>query len=197
MPLLAKLGANETATDSVLVAEALSRGNSKTEGFKSRIVPVPDTAVRLFQSEDAGKLSAIQLGEIKAFDEALRNAIALLAGRGDWERVGKSQYAISRPARERFDRVADRLFFPNLWLRLEAEKSSDLNASERTGREFRRALFDAANAELEASLSSIPCAAIQRPRAEARARRAFRSRVGQLDPQLHHTDRQEDVDAEL
>ena len=197
VPLLATLGASETAKGSVLVAEALSRGNSKTEGFKSRMVPVPDRAVRLFRSEAAGKLSKFQLDEIKAFDEALRNALALLAGRGDWDNVGKGQYASSRSARERFDRAADRLFFPHLWRRLVAENSGDTDAQQSTGRTFRLALLDAANAELEASMSSIPCATIQRPKAEARARRAFRSRVWKLDSQLQQTGKQEDIDAEL
>ena len=197
VPLLATLGANETATDSVLVAEALSRGNSKTEGFKSRIVPVPDSAVRLFRSEAAGKLSQLQLDEIKAFDEALRNAIALLAGRGDWDQVSKGQYATSKPMRERFDRAADRLFFSHLWRRLQADDSGDTDAQESTGRAFRLALLDAANAELEASMASTPCATIQRPKAEARARRAFRSRVWKLDSQLQQTGKQEDIDAEL
>ena len=197
VPLLATLGAGEAVKDSVLVAEALSRGNSKTEGFKSRMVPVPDRAVRLFRSDAAGKLSKFQLDEIKAFDEALRNALALLAGRGDWDNVRKGQYASSRSARERFDRAADRLFFPHLWRRLVAENSGDTDAQQSTGRAFRLALLDAANAELEASMSSIPCATIQRPRAEARARRAFRSRVWKLDSQLQQTGKQEDIDAEL
>ena len=43
-PLLAQPGITETG-DFLLVAEALSRGNSKTEGFKSRIVPVPKGVV--------------------------------------------------------------------------------------------------------------------------------------------------------
>ena len=73
----------------------------------------------------------------------------------------------------------------------------DTNAQQSTGRAFRFALLDAANAELEASMSSIPCATIQRPRAEARARRAFRSRVWKLDSQLQQTGKQEDIDAEL
>ncbi len=197
VPLLAQLGPNEDVTDSVLVAEALARGNSKTEGFKSRVVPVPDRAVRLFRSAAAGKLSKLQLDEIKAFDEALRNAIALLSGRGDWDQVGKGQYASSRSARERFDRVADRLFFSHLWWRLVAEDSGDTDAQETAGRGFRLALLDAAHAELETSMSSIPCPSIQRPRAETRARRAFRSRVWKLDPQLQQTGKQEEIDAEL
>ena len=133
VPLLATLGASETAKGSVLVAEALSRGNSKTEGFKSRMVPVPDRAVRLFRSDAAGKLSKFQLDEIKAFDEALRNALALLAGRGDWDNVRKGQYASSRSARERFDRAADTLFFPYLWRRLVAENSSERRRSANYG----------------------------------------------------------------
>ena len=197
VPLLAQPGPDENVTDSVLVAEALARGNSKTEGFKSRVVPVPDRAVRLFQSVTAGKLSKLQLDEIKAFDEALRNAIALLAGRGDWDQVGKGQYATSRSARERFDRVADRLFFPHLWRRLFAEDSDDTGVQEVEGRAFRLALLDAAVSELETSMSSVPCASIQRPRAEARARRAFRSRVWKLDPQLQQAGRQEDIDVEF
>ncbi len=196
LPLLATPGTNETAADSLLVAEALSRGNSKTEGFKSRIVPMPDSAVRLFRTNVAGRISQVQLDEIKAFDEGLRNAIALLAGRGDWEQVRKDQYARSRSARERFDRVADRLFFPYLWQRIQAVASGDVEAEERTRRAFQRTLFDAANAALEAAMSSVPCATLQRPKAEARARRAFLSRVWKLDPQLHQTGRQEDVDAE-
>ena len=196
VPLLAKLGANETVADSLLVAEALSREQGKTRGFKSRVIPVPDRAVRLFGSAAAGKLSQLQLDEVKAFDEALHNAIALLARRGERKQEGKGPYATSRPARERFDRAADRLFFPSLWRRLEAESSGDPAAPETAGREFRDALLDAANAELEAAMSSVPCTTIQRPKAEARARRAFISRVWKLDPQLHQTERQEDVDAE-
>lgn len=198
VPSLATLGPEEkeTAGDMLLVAEALSRGNSKTEGFKSRVIPVPYTAVRLFQSPDAAEISTTQVNEIKAFDEALRNAIALLAGRGDWDNVGKSQYDVSRPARERFDRIADRLFFPHLWKRLAAESSDDLQAADTAGHSFRRALYGAARAELTTALPGIPCAAIQRPKAEARAWRAFYFRVGNLDPQIYQqTEIQEDTDA--
>ena len=198
VPLLATPSPEEEkqASDMLLVAEALSRGNCKTKGFKSRVIPVPDGAVRLFQSQNAATLTKRQMDEIKAFDEALRNAIALGAGRGDWDNVGKSQYAVSRPARERFDRTVDTLFFSHLWKRLAAESSDDPHAADEAGHTFRRALFDAAKAELAAALPSVPCAAIQRPKAEARAWRAFRYRVGKLDPQFYqNAEPQEDVDA--
>ena len=196
VPQLAGLGPGEQAGNSLLIAEALSRGNSKTEGFKSRVIPVPDSAVRLFQSETAATLSKTQMAEVRAFDEALRNAVAVLAARGDWDHVGKAQYAVSGPTRTRFDRSADVLFFPHLWKRLEAENSGSPQAVDRAGHDFRRALFQAAEAELTAALPGIPCAAIQRPKAEARARRAFRARVRKLDAQLFQNEQQEDTDAE-
>ena len=186
-PALATLGPDETAGERLLVAEALARGNCKTYGFKSRVVPVPDGVVRLFQSTTAAKLSAEQMAEIKAFDEALRNAIALLAARGDREtKIGAKQYAFARPARDRFDRTADRLFFPHLWVRLAAQNTAHPNAVEESTHEFRRALFDAA------ALPGVPCAEIHRPRAVARAWRAFRGRVRKLDSSLFSPVRQQE-----
>ena len=199
VPVLATLGKGEEkrASDMLLVAEALSRGNSKTDGYKSRVVPVPDSVKRFFQSQTAAKLSKIQMDEIKAFDEALRNAIALLAARGDWESVGKSQYAVSAPTRVRFDRTADTLFFPNLWARLEAENSGTPNYADKAGDNFRRKLFEAAKAELATTLPGVPCSAIQRPKAEARAWRAFHVRVRKLGSRLYQNiETREDVDAE-
>lgn len=195
-PLLAELGSDEKAGNSLLIAEALSRGNSKTDGFKSRVIPVPDSAVDFFRSETAATLSNTQMAEILAFHEALRNAVAVLAARGDWEHAGRAQYAAARPVRDRFDRTADRLFFPHLWKRLEAENSGSPQEVDRTGRDFRRALLSAAKAELAESLPGIPCTAVQRPRAEARAQRAFRARLWKLDAQLFQKEQQEDTDAE-
>ena len=196
VPVLAMPEMGEDTGERLLVAEALSRGNSKTEGFKSRVIPVPERAFRLFRSETAATLSTLQMEEIKAFDEALRNAIALLAARGDRKCVGKDHYALSRPARKRFDRAADRLFFPNLWQRLEVDSADDQAVRETAGRDFRRALFEAAQDELAVAMPGIPCATIQRPRAEARARRAFLARVWKLDPNLRQNEKQEDIGVE-
>lgn len=171
-PPLALPGAGEGP--SLLVAEALSRGNSKTDGFKSRVVPVPERALRFFGGPQAGEIAKAQMAEIAVFDEALRNALALLAAGGDTEKVGKKHYARSHPARARFDRQADGLFFHALWERLDAEGSADREAA-RT--DFLRALLTAARRELEAALPSVPCPATLRPRALTRARRAFHGRA--------------------
>lgn len=185
VPILAEIGQDENAGDRVLVAEALSPGQGKTEGFKSRIVPVPDHVIRLFQSQSVADLSKTQMQEIKAFDEALRNALAQLAAPSVRKKVSKSHYAIVKLARMRFDRHADNVFFPHLWKRLAAENSGSTEAADLAGHDFRRVLFNAAIAELTAALPGVPCQAIQRPRAEARAQRVFRARVNKLDAQLY------------
>ena len=199
VPVLAKLGPAEGAGTRLLVAEALSRGNSKTEGFRSRAVPVPASAVRLFGSpEQIAALSQEMMSDIAEFDAALRDGIAMLAAGGERERIAKEHYARSWPARNKFDRIADRLFFPELWKRLAARESESPEVEDEAIREFRQELFRAASNELEGALPGIPCAAIARPKAEARCRRAFRARVRKLLPQANsYPSNQVDSHAEI
>ena len=180
-PLLARRN-NDESGDMLLVAEALSRGNSKTEGFKSRVVPVPERAVRLFSSLTMARFSKAQIDEIKGVDSALRYAIALMAAGGD--DVKQDHFRRASPASKRFDHVADTLFFPSLWRRVEASDLTDPDAEEAGKIQFLKDLFEAATAELESALPAIPCPTIRRPKAEARAWRAFKSRVWREYPEL-------------
>ena len=172
-PLLAEPGAVET-TNMLLIAEGISRGNSKTEGFHSRIVPLPRT-LRLFSSNDAATLSKAQMEEIAEFDKALRDALSLVAAHGD--RDAPKHFSPTNPARERFDRAADRLFFPSLWRRVEAAAAGDSEAQEAAETSFLSDLRKAAQLEFEAALTAVPCPTIHRPRAEARARRVFHGTI--------------------
>ena len=187
VPALARLGKTEQADNRLLVAEAFARGNSKTEGFRSRVVHVPAGAVRMLRSPAVADLSRQLMVEIGEFDEALRNGLALLAAGGERERVDKAQYALSHPARNRFDRVADDLFFPHLWRRLSACDSGSPEAEDQAAQEFRLQLFDAARVEIEAAMPGIPCASITRPKAEVRCRRAFYARIHKLLPHVNTT----------
>ena len=175
VPVLARAGDGDDA-DMLLVAEAFSRGNSKTEGFKSRIVPLPGKIARRFAAETAATLSKAQMCEIKGFSTALRFALALAAAGGESGKVAKGHYARAKPAHERFDRAADRLFFPALWRRVEAMDNGD-DAAFDAKIAFLRDLKCAARAELEAALPSIPCPAVLRPKATARARSAFAGKL--------------------
>ena len=180
-PLLVKSGEDETG-DMLLVAEALSRGNSKTDGFKSRIVLVPGRVVPFFSSDTVATVSRAQLDEVKSFDTALRYAIALTAAGGDRDEVKRDHFKRAAPASRRFDHAADRLFFPSLWRRVEADALSVAEEAAKVG--FLMELRKAAEAELKSALPGIPCPTIRRPRAEARAWGAFRARVRKDHPVL-------------
>ena len=185
VPLLARPEGGETG-DLLLVAEALSRGNCKTEGFKSRIVPVPGKVVPLLSSTTAATLSKAQMDEIKAFDSALRYALQLAALNGDYDALKKRSRSHdyskdpARPACARFQRAADQRFFPSLWRRFSAS-SKGKDAALEAKQAFLKDLMSIAEVELGSALPTIPCAAIRRPRAEARARRAFKWKLRSSD----------------
>lgn len=170
-PSLAEPGPGEG--DMVLVAEAFSRGNSKTEGFKSRIVPVPGWARGMLTPEKAGHLAKEQMEEINVFDAALRNGLALIAAGGDREKLGKDHFARTQQARARLSREADALFFPALWARLSV--SGEARQAER--KRFIAELFETARTIFDAARPTIPCPSILRPKAEARGQQAFRSTI--------------------
>ena len=178
VPLLARPDADD-AGDMLLVAEALSRGNNKTWGFKSRTVLVQGKALRMFASQKTAKIAEAQMAEIKAFDTALRDALALASAGGDWnnwkekaEPEKKKHYAHAGLARKQFKRQADSLFFPSLWRRSEASVTQGDEAYQ-AKRSFLLDLKRSAEGELEAALPGVPCPSIFRPRAEARARSLF------------------------
>ena len=183
VPPLAR-SANDETEDMLLVAEALSRGNSKTEGFKSRVVPVPGRVVSFFSSDTLATFSKLQMDEIKGFDTALRDALVLVPAGGDRDRVEKKHFKWTVVARRRFDHVADRMFFPSLWNRVTADASGDADEEAGAKAEFLSALRNAAVTELESALPAIPCPTIQRPRAEARAWRTFYRKVRKEYPVL-------------
>nr|WP_309502363.1 hypothetical protein [uncultured Roseovarius sp.] len=177
--------------DYVLVFEALSLAkSSKTDGFKSRTVPVPKSVVPGLFRPQAVDLSSEQRGEISKVNKALVDALARfhaggpvvkwVSGRVKWynhdgseiddKSVEKHREAASK-ARAAFDRRVDAIFFPALWDRMQAPDKRD--AASR----FQQQLVTIAQEEFGLALPGIPCAVLFRPRAEARARRAFWARL--------------------
>ncbi|MEO1610483.1 MAG: CRISPR-associated protein Cse1 [Pseudomonadota bacterium] len=181
IPLLAQLGQSESnyTTSWVLHFAAIARGNSKTGGFRSRALPLKGRIARglLAQRPQLHELANKQIQEIKKIDTALRNALALATAGGDREKVDENSRLKTRPYRERFDTVADRLFFPALWARFEAQQTGTLKDAEQARRDFLLPLIDAARDLLEEGIADVPCASIRRPRAAARAQRTFEGRV--------------------
>ena len=180
VPLLARADANDDG-DMLIVAEAFARGNSKTGGFKSRVVPAPGRAVRMFGSPSAAELAKAQVKEIKAVDSALRDALALAVAHGDYSGVKPARkrhhYAyVTKLASSRLHRAADHAFFPSLWRRLDATAASKTVRFE-AKRRFLKGLVEAAEVALDATLPTIPCPAIHRTRSRVRARRAFTGKL--------------------
>ena len=170
LPLLANPASDENG-DMLLLAEAICRGNSKTEGFKSRTVPVPAKRLRMFASGEVGRLAEAQTKEVAAFDKALRDGLALVAAGGDRAAIKKGHYGFTNDARARFDRAADAIFFPSLWARTSA--TDDPHAEAEAKLAFLAELQKESDKVFAESLPQMPCRAIHRRRAEARARRRY------------------------
>ena len=181
LPVLARPAPFERAGDTMaVVCAALSRGNCRTDGFKSRVLPLHGRkAVSLGPRRQALFESApAQMKDIAICDKALGYALALAAAGGAREKIKKAHYSHAADARAAFDRAVDAIFFDHLWAR-DAAQQQDAAAVTTEQAAFRRVLLQHAEAAFVAALPAIPCASLFRPRAEARAR-------GALKGQLHH-----------
>ena len=186
MPLLAQPASFEREGGTLLlVAQALARGNSKTEGFKSRALPIGGKVSRALgpRRAELHELAQRQMETIKIFDKALGNALALIAAGGDRDRVKKDHYAHARDARARLDQAADAIFFEYLWKRFEVQEKGK-EALQQEEKRFTKALFGKAREIFKAARLAVPCASIFRPRAEARAERAFSDTIRHSFPEL-------------
>ncbi len=174
VPPLYKLHAETASEPMIMVAEAFARGNCKTDGFKSRQVPVPRAMVRKMFGKVPVEVARGVLADIKSVDEALRNGIATLAAGGVHEKVAKPHYTRSQPAREALRREADLMFFPELWKRVEVTTDADFTPLRRA---FLESLSRIARDEFTRALPAIPCATLTRPRAEVRGRQAMERKL--------------------
>jgi CRISPR system Cascade subunit CasA len=184
-PLLATLGPGEDkdAANWVLIAQAFARGNSKTGGFKERFIPITGRTARGLgpRHQVLHELAKMQIQEIDKIDKILRNAIALAAAGGEQSEVGKKHYARAALFQQRLTTEADRRFFEALWQRFDADTAGDTGPLESARANFIKHLVDTAKTLLGEAVSDIPCAAIHRPRAEARALRRFMSELRHKD----------------
>jgi len=163
---LAEQVAEEKEQDMLLIAEAFARGNSKTGGFKSRVIPISKTVVRKAFGKTAVDQSAALLEDIKLIDLALRNGLALMAANGDRSAIATAHYEHSSTARGLLDQTADRMFFLTLWEMLAAETQGVRLERRAT---FMQDLSQAAREIFKQALPALPCKSVMRPRAEARA----------------------------
>lgn len=183
IPTLAQDLPTDQDAPMVLVAEAFARGNSKTDGFKSRLILVPKAVRKVMFGTQAVDLSAAQVEAIGAVDKALGYGLEIISAEGDLEKLKHNKgvknvaKARSQPARAALSKVADALFFPALWDKLAA---ADTDGRAAVHLRFLRDLAGAARAEYARAAPGIPCTGILRPRAEVRGRAALEAGLAKV-----------------
>ena len=160
-----------------LVARGVAGGQGKTEGYHERtdIAFAPKIASALFRKEQRDRLAQLaseQMDEIKEVDKALCIGIATAAsgGKPASERT-KADRTHATPYSRRLDAAADARFFTDLGRRFGATGGAE-HRKERAV--FARVMIDTAERLLEEAIETVPCTAIRRYRARARAVGAFR-----------------------
>ena len=167
-----------------LVARGVAAGQGKTEGYHERTDIAFSTAtVRAFgrrdESEKLAEFAQAQLEEVEDVMKALRFGIAVAAGGGrDANELSKAHRSHAGPYGRRLDAEADASFFPALEDRYAASTSADSATAVAACRaSFAQSLIRAAERLLDEAIETVPCPAIQRPRARARAVSAFWGRL--------------------
>jgi len=159
-----------------LVARGVAGGQGKTEGYHERTdIAFSGRVARAFRRrKDRDRLADIarlQIEEIGAVISALRFAIATAASGGKApDAISKTDRAAARPYVRRLDRVADARFFLALEARFLAA-GEDAAAAHRAA--FVQHLVAAARRLLGDAVETVPCPAIRRHRARAKAYSAF------------------------
>jgi len=191
VPYLATRGKNENG-DMILIAEAFSRGN-KTEGFKSRLVPIPKETIPFLSPETSmAEIAEEQMKEIKIFSVILRNSLLYMAAGGNknvfWNKDEKNKLRtkykkfLALPCKH-FEFTVDRHFFNYLWLRHKGKLVSEKEESK-VRLDFLKKLQKSVQKEFEGALPTIPCQTILKTRATTRARGYFNWELWRNYPEL-------------
>ena len=165
-----------------LVVRGVAAGQGKTEGYHERTDIAFSTAtVRAFGRRDEhdklAEYARAQLEEVEDVMKALRFGIAVAAGGGrDANELTKAHRSHAGPYVRRLDAEADPIFFAALEDRFSASTSADSAVAERRAA-FARSLIRSAERLLNEAIETVPCPAIHRPRARARAVSAFWGRL--------------------
>lgn len=167
-----------------LVARGVAAGQGKTEGYHERTdISFSSTTARALGRKDEGdklaEFAQAQIDEVADVMKALRFGIAIAAGGGrDANELSRAHRSHAGPYVRRLDAEVDAGFFSALEDRFAASGSADSNTAVPACRAvFARSLIRAAEHLLDEATETVSCPAIQRPRARARAVRAFWGRL--------------------
>lgn len=156
-PTLFQPSTEEEKQPMLLIAEAFSRGNSKTDGFRSRVVPMPKAVMPHIFGERVREVADGVVKDIAGTSLALRDSLARVAAEGHEDKLKAEHYSRALPGREAFNRAADRLFFGELWKRATATHDDDLAPMRR---DFLKTLANLAWKELAHRYPPFPAPAL-------------------------------------
>lgn len=162
-----------------VVARGVAGGQGKTDGYHERtdIIFGNRTASAFGRPEERerlGRISEAQIDEIREVEKALRFGIAVAASGGKLaEDLTKTDRMHANAYARRLDEAVDAAFFDSLDRRFVAA-----DEEERAVRaEFVRDMISTARALLAEAIDAVPCPAMWRYRAQARATSAFHGRL--------------------
>jgi CRISPR system Cascade subunit CasA len=180
-PYLLRRGPAENG-DMIFLARALMRGQSKTEGYHSRALPVPGK-VLAYMDDNPDEVAALARERIEftgnVWSKVLRSALMVLAQSGrehiNWRDDASGRFAEARHAR--FDALVDARFFPELW-----DAIGKPQAEAR--RNWALALRDVARQVFDESVADFSVLGDRSFLAEARARSALEGGLYKQLPDL-------------
>lgn len=186
LPLLARVSSRDSKNSAMcLIAESIARGNSTTDGFHSRILPISTERLHKLSEnrEQINKIAKLQCSDANNFKKALGFSLALVSARGDSDKLRKEHYQCARETQNHFDQAVDGVFFKHLWSLLEAQELGEdaFNSAQLC---WSKILYGFAQTLFDVALPSVPCAGSFRPRAESRARRSFTGIIRHHYPEL-------------
>ncbi len=163
-----------------VVARGMAGGQGKTDGYHERrdIVFGPKTVMAFARRKGRDDLASIYeavLEEIAEVLTALRLGIAVAASGGKpLSDLTKADRTHAAPYVRRLDAAIDPLFFGAVERRFVAE---DKAGKQNARAALARSMVTAAQALLEEAVEAVPCPAIRRHRARARAFSTFHGRL--------------------
>lgn len=185
----------------VLIAQGLTRGQGKTEGYHERRVPIAPKTRQLLLTQQRASLSRSASQRVAAIGEVrklLWLALTVLfnngiAGKDSADSVKEKATRYARP----FERAEDARFFDDLNNEIEADDPTRQRLA------WLLDLVDRAAAVLQLAFETGPRSAIRRYRAQAAALNRFhgalrseKSPLTELAQHYRRTAKQEDVDRE-
>ena len=190
LPRLAKVD-DDGGSQIALYANAVTRGQGKTEGFHERLVPIPRKVADFLARPDGfDRIGEVARGRLDSAGTAQRifsHALFMLYQSGperdeiDFkDKVTKDRV---RPWTRRLDALIDASFFDDaFWDEVVAGEASD-DVRERYELAWRRKLRTLAGAVLEEAMKAAPRTEMARLRARARCKGVFEGRMhGFVEP---------------